>query len=572
MMWGHRDARHLHPKPSWAHPGGPVGREDIVSRQFVAPVWALAGLLVWPADASAVDAVTKASPASVPADTAQRILWITGNGFAPGDQVAISGDGITEIAAPVVVPEAMRMDGGRGDGIRYTIGVAAGASSGRRDITVTGFDGTSATGAGLLEITGGGVAPPTQPPTAPPTGASPDMGNMPGTEPALPSGVDVVTRASPTAGAQGEQVNLWVVGRTFTDGVTVTFSAPGMGPALVDGLPLPLSVVRNAPSEEKLDGIQFFLRISPDTPVGPVDITVTGPDGTSATGAGVFNVLRPGDLPPPVAGAGNADTIAGASPPGFRAGRNISLWIWGRDFEPGAQVIFSNPGIHPYSDFEVVNEAGNYDGADGIRAFLLVNADVPPGPIDVTVRNPNLSQVTRQGLVQVVGDDGAGAGGAGGGGGLPVEPCLPDTTSIADIVAVQPVEALRNSPLPLTIIGHGFACGATVVISGGGLRAPQGSAPRILRDAVDPTLTTLQWDLEVDEAARFGPRDVTVVNPNNSSKTLPGAFEIVETLSGDGGVDEKGASISACAFVPGSRTSAPLWLAGLLLLGRRRRR
>lgn len=545
-----------------------------MSRRFIVPACVLAGLWAFPAASWAVESVTAVSPASVAAGAAQKTLWISGTGFARGDRVTISGDGITEIAAPAFVPEAMRPDGGQGDAIRYTIGVAAGATSGRRDVTVTAFDNTTATGVGLLEITGGAVAPPTQPPTAPPTGASPDMGAMPGTEPAPSGGVDVVTRASPTAGAQGEQVNLWIVGRTFTDGVTVSFSAAGMGPALVDGLPLPLSVVRNAPSEEKLDGIQFFLRISPDTPVGPVDITVTGPDGTRATGSAVFNVLRPGDLPPPVAGAGNADTIAGASPPGFRAGRNVSLWIWGRDFEPGAQVIFSNLGIHPYSDFEVVNEAGNYDGADGIRAFLLVNADVPPGPIDVTVRNPNLTQVTRQGLLTVVGDNGAGAGAAGGaGGGVPVEPCLPETTSIADIAAVRPVEVLRGSPLPLTIIGHGFACGATVVISGGGLRAPPGSTPRILRDGVDPTLTTLQWDLEVDEAARFGPRDVTVVNPNNSSKTLPGAFEIVETLSGDGGVDEKPAGISACAFVPGSRASGPLWLAGaLLLLGRRRRR
>lgn len=532
--------------------------------------------------ARAVDVVTKASPPSVAAGTAQKILWITGNGFAAGDRVALSGDGITELAAPVVVPEAERADGGRGDGIRYTIAVDAAATLGRRDVTVTGADGSTATGAGLVEVTGGGPAPPTMPPSNP----VPDAGMPPGPgtnpDPPVPDpsgGVDVVTRASPLHGAQGEQVNLWIVGRTFTDGVTVTFSAPGMGPALVDGLPLPLKVARNVPSEaQKMDGIEFYLRISPETPVGPVNITVTGPDGTSATGNALFTVIEPGAIPPPVPGMGQADVIAGASPPAFRAGRNVSLWIWGRDYEPGANLVFSDPGLHPYSPFEVVQDAGNYPGYDGIRAFMLVDTNVASGPIHVTVVNPNGSQVQSlghaypNGLFQVVGNDGPGAGAGGAGG--DVEPCLPETAVVEDIAAVEPAEALRGSPLPLAIIGHGFACGATVVISGGGLRAPAGSTPRILRDAADPTLTTLRWDLEVTEDARFGPRDVTVVNPNNSSQTLAEAFEIVEELSGDGGDSGgKAGNISACRAAPGLGASLPGWaLLVLPLVVRRRRR
>jgi hypothetical protein len=549
--------------------------EVLVSRFRLLRLGVLGLALGLPTAAGGVDSVTRASPASVAANTAQKIIWITGTGFAPGDRVTISGNGISEIAAPVVVPEAERMDGGRGDGIRYTIGVAPDAASGRRDITVTGFDGTTATGAGLLEVTGGAA-----PPTAPPTGA-PDMGvappTAPGTEPPdLPSGgVDVVTRASPIHGEQGEQVNLWIVGRTFQDGATVHFSAAGMGPALVDGLPLPLKVVRNVPSEaEKLDGIEFYLRIGPDTPVGPVDITVRGPDGTEATGRSLFTVVETGGIPPPVPGAGVADTISGASPPAFRAGRNVSLWIWGRDFEPGADVQFSQPGIRRYSPFEVVNEAGNYAPLDGIRAFLLVDGNVPPGPVDVTVVNPNGSQVTRPGLVEVVGTGGGAA--AGGSAGEDVEPCLPATTPIESIDLVTPAEVLRDSALPLTIIGRGFACGARVALSGGGLRAPAGSTPRIIRDAADPGATTLRWDLEVTADAAFGPRDVTVVNPDNSTKTLVAAFSVVETLSGDGGVGggEKSAGISACAQRPGSTGGGALGclVAALGLAAVRRRR
>jgi hypothetical protein len=128
----------------------------------------------------------------------------------------------------------------------------------------------------------------------------------------------------------------------------------------------------------------------------------------------------------------------------------------------------------------------------------------------------------------------------------------------------------------LTIIGRGFACGARVALSGGGLRAPAGSTPRIIRDAADPGATTLRWDLEVTADAAFGPRDVTVVNPDNSTKTLVAAFSVVETLSGDGGVGggEKSAGISACAQRPGSTGGGALGclVAALGLAAVRRRR
>lgn len=87
----------------------------------------VAATLLWAADAAAVDAVTGASPPSRPAGTAEVDIWITGRGFAPGATVSISGGGVSEVEAPTVVPEAQRVDGGRGDGLRWTISVAADA-------------------------------------------------------------------------------------------------------------------------------------------------------------------------------------------------------------------------------------------------------------------------------------------------------------------------------------------------------------------------------------------------------------------------------------------------------------
>lgn len=543
-----------------------------MSSRHLAQAGLFAATLSAPFAACAVDAVTGVSPSQVQAGTAQRILFIEGSGFAPGVSVQISGNGFTPIAAPAFVPEAMRADHGVGDAVRYTVAIDAAATSGRRDVTVTGPDGTSATGVGVLEVVGGAAPPPSSPPSV-----APDMGVAPPTAPPseLPppsGGVDVVTRASPPTGVQGEQINLWIVGRTFQDGDLVAFSGGALGPAAVNGQALPIKIVKAAPSEDgKLDGIEYYLRIGLDAQLGPIDITVTGPDGSAATGRGVFTVLAPGELPPVQPGAGVADTITGASPAAFRRGRNVSVWLWGRDFDPGAEVSFSQPGIHPYSPYEVVPEAANFPGFDGIRAFLLVDSNVPEGPVDVTVRNVNGTQVTRPGLLQVF----AQGGGAEGMPGPTVDACLPDTTSIGEIAAVEPHEVLRGSPLPLSIVGYGFACGAKVLIDGGrGLSAPGGSVPHILRDASDPLLTTLRWDLAVDADAALGPRSVTVVNPNNTSRTVAEAFEIVEELSADGGT-EKARGISACTVAapsPRGFGAQGLALAGLAALAARRRR
>jgi len=542
--------------------------------------WAclVAGAL-WAAEAAAVDAVTGASPPSRPAGTAQATLWITGRGFVPGATVSISGAGVSQIAAPIIVPEAERVDGGRGDGIRWSIAVAADAQQGPRDVTVTGPDGTMATGRGIFTIGGVAPAPPTQAPTQAPTAPGSEAPSAP--EPAPPTGVDVVTRASPAYGAQGEQVNLWIVGRTFVDGTRVEFSQAGLRPAEAEGFgELPLKIVRNVAAENgKADGIQYFLQIGQDTPVGQVDITVIGPDGSRATGRGLFEVVAPGAMPLDP-GMGNVDVVTGASPAAFRAGRDVSLWVWGKGIASGAQLEFSRPGIAPYAPYEAVPEAGNYPGFDGLRAFLLVEANVPAGPVDVTVVNPNGTRATGAGLLTVVGpgEPLPGAGEAVD----EVGTCLPPETTVEEITRVVPKQVRPGSPLPLAIVGRGFACGASVLIAGGGLQASAGTAPRIVRSVADPMATTLYWDLEVLADARLGPREVTVVNPNNSSKRVVSAFEVVDVVTETGldagvdRVDSRSGGVRACSARPASARSAGASIAlitvGLLASRSRRRR
>ncbi len=527
-------------------------------------------LLSLPLPALAVDAVTGASRREQQAGT-DAAIWITGRGFDPGATVSISGDGLMQTADPAIVPEAERVDGGRGDGITYRFSIDRNASPGPRDITVTGGDGSSATGVGLIEI----VAPdPNQPPpdpdAAPPPAGDPDAGAPPpnpgadaGEDPPPPQGqpgeVDIVTRASPSAGEQGAQVNLWIVGRSFSPGLTVTFSNPALGPAEFEGQPIGAEVVRAAESEQQMaDGIQYFLRIPSDADPGQVDITVTNPNGTSATGQGIFRVLRPGEIPPPEPGAGDLDGITGASPRAGRAGHNVSLWLWGEGFETGAKVRFSSPAIQPYAEAEVIKNSTSHPGYSGMRLFLQVDGSALPGPVTIVVTNPNGTSVEAAGLFEIVED-------AAGGGGAYVEdggPCPDVLTSIEAISRVTPDRVEPGEAVSLTIEGRAFACGASVRIGGGGLEAV--GEPRLVRSAEDPALTALIWDIQVKPDATPGSRDVTVINPNNSSKTLESAFLVVGS---EVGAEQTGTAF--CRATP-ARDVAPWALICLLALRRRR--
>ena len=537
-----------------------------------------ATLLCLPSVAGAVDAVTRASRDALPAGTVDAAIWLTGRGFAEGATVSISGDGVTENAAPDVVPEAERIDGGRGDGITYRFALAANATPGTRNITVANPDGASATlenGFTVLPAEPGVVDPP--PMGAPDAGMGipPDPGNV---DPPNPGGmnppapgvdgrVDLVSRASPNFGEQGAQLNIWVVGRSFTAQSQVSFSVPGLVPALYLGAPLPIEVVPLAESEQgAADGIIYFLRIPPDAPVGQVDITVTNADGSSATGAGIFRVVAPGQVAPPVPGDGDVDGISGASPRAVRSGRHVSLWVWGKGFDTGASLTFATPGINAYANPEVVKVSQSHPGFSGLRNFLVVDASTPPGPVRLTVTNPNGTSAVADDILTVVGAAGGGGGFApgqdavGDGG-----PCPDEVTFIESVDRVVPDEIEQGESVNLAITGRSFACGASVVIPGGGIKALD--SPRLVRtDPADPASTTLFWQIELTEDAKATPRDVTVVNPNNSSKTLVGAFEVVEVAS----AKKEG---FRCTTVPGDPSSQWPWFAwlGAVVLRRRGR-
>ena len=529
--------------------------------------WWLPALVLTTSPALAVDSVTSASRREQPAGAPNAALWIVGRGFVDGVQVSISGEGIAANGEPDVVPEAERIDGGRGDGINFRFSIAPDAPLGPRDITVTGPDGTMATGRGLIEVVPGA---PVDPDPMDPDPMDPDPMDPEPPDPVVPAPqqgvVTEITRASPRAGEQGAQVNVWIAGRSFADGLDVKFSQPGIGPASFRGEALAYGIVRNAESEGgTYDGIQYYMRIAPETPVGPIDITVTGQDGSNATGRGLFSVVAPGEAPPPVEGAGNADEITGASPRAVRAGRNVAVWMWGKGLAEGATVTFG-PGVELVAPSEVVVEAQNNPGYAGVRNYLKIAANAPDGPVAVTIRNPNGTEATHPDLFEIV--PAAGGGGPGGGGVNPGAvgdggPCPDDTTSIEALTRVVPAVLEPGTTVNVAIVGRAFACGANIIIPGGGL-TPVGE-PRLVHDADDPLLTTLFWKLSVAADAPPGTRDVTVINPNNTSKTLPGAFTV-----GTGSAQSANTGVAFCHAAPGT-PGAGGWILALSLLLLRRR-
>jgi len=454
-------------------------------------------------EAGAVDGITGASRPiqGVPNPNAQ--LWITGLGFVPGSTVSISGDGIMETEPPTVILEGDRNDSGRGDGIVYLFSIAADAMPGTRNVTVISPDGRTVTSENAIELV-------------------PDMNAMMPVPMPPSTVVDRVSRASPAYVTRGEQVNLWVVGETFTPGVMLTFGNPGLGPALLNGEPIPQEVFPNAASEAgNLDGIQYFMRVAPDAPLGISDITVTGTDGSTATGRQLIEVLRSGARPPAGGNGGPVDAVTGASPRAAYLGRNVSLWIWGEGFEPNATVTFSNPKIQNYTPPEVVEVSQSHPGYSGIRNFLIVAQDAPLGPVDITVTNPGGAPRTASGLFEIVDGDGQ----VGGSGAVSDQgDCPDDRTSVAALTRVTPDTLPIGRKVRLAIEGQAFACGAQVRIDCCGIKAHD--QPRLVRDAANPFNTTLYWTVEAEQSAELGARSLTVINPNNTSKNLENAIQV----------------------------------------------
>jgi len=208
----------------------------------------------------------------------------------------------------------------------------------------------------------------------------------------------------------------------------------------------------------------------------------------------------------------------------------------------------------------VVEVSQSHPGYSGIRNFLIVGQDAPLGPVDITVTNPGGASRTESGLFEIVEGDGQ----VGGSGAIAdIGDCPDDRTSVAALTRVTPDTLPIGRKIRLAIEGQAFACGAQVRIDCCGIKAHD--QPRLVRDATNPFNTTLYWTVEAEQGAEMGTRGLTVINPNNTSKSLDNALRITPEpkVVLEGGCDQMG-------------TAPPAgWIWAMLIMGlglRRRHR
>ena len=99
-------------------------------------------------------------------------------------------------------------------------------------------------------------------------------------------------------------------------------------------------------------------------------------------------------------------------------------------------------------------------------------------------------------------------------------------------MAADPGRVAVGQETDLRIYARGLACRASFILYGGGIEVI-GDTP-VYQDQSDPALRFFQLRVRVNRFAPLGPRKVTILNPNGSSKTKEGVFTVVVGANGTG--------------------------------------
>lgn len=433
---------------------------------------------------------------------------------------------------------------GRGDRLVFTARASGSAPTGACNVTVSS-GGMERTKFAALNIRpGSGTTTPNPEPVEDPNDvANPGNGGGGGSLyddlPEREAGrINIITRASPPKGEKGGQVNLWIEGREFPSDVTIKFSGVGENDILpapnINGELDPPQIYRNtSDTNGEMDGILYYIRISAVAEeTSNVSITLSSPSSGSYTQDNVFEIVPEGQgFIFDDQGAEDIEAVTSASPRAVRAGRNVAMWILGEGFNINSEIEYSNPALSQVIDSEVVINAQNAPGYDGIRSYLLVPPTAPPGMVSVTVTNPNGTSQQGIDLFEVVPPANLEGGPIEGGGGS----CVDDETDpiVSEIVLSSPSELYLGQETELRIYARGIACRAIFLLYGGGVEIL--TEPQVFQDTSDPTLRFFKMNVKVNVNAPLGPRSVTLINPNGSSKSREDAFTIVAGRGGAAG-------------------------------------
>ncbi|MBU0672339.1 MAG: IPT/TIG domain-containing protein [Candidatus Margulisbacteria bacterium] len=364
-------------------------------------------------------------------------LTIAGNNFQVGPWtpglVSFSGSGITVNSVT------------RGS-LTVNISVAASAATTSRDITITNIDGTSDTLTSAFAVT------------------------------ALPT----ITSVYPPALTQGTTSDLAISGTGFQAGIAtaeVVFSLPGI---TVN------SLVVNGDNS-----LSVNVTIASGAAAGTGNITVTNPDGGSATGSSIFSISPFGVTPP---------SITSLSPGSGEQGQTYNVTISGSNFHANPTVIFGNGGV-------TVNTVA-FNSASSLTANISISAAATTGARTVTVRNTD--------------DSGIG--------------------SLANAFRVKAPGTLDPNIISITP-GFGYAGGTKFFLTGEAFQdgatvsfTPSASATSIAPFSTDNIVvnsvefvsaTSLRIDATISSTTATGLWNVNVINPDGGGDTLGGGFEVM---------------------------------------------
>ncbi len=275
-----------------------------------------------------------------------------------------------------------------------------------------------------------------------------------GTQPGVPS----VTGLDPVSGSTAGGTSVVITGTDLAGATGVVFgSVPG--------------------TDVTVDSATQITVVSPAGDVGPVDVRVTTPSGTSAVVAeGVFTYVEPEPGVPSVTGL---DPVSGSTAGG------TSVVITGTDLAGATGVVF---GSVPGTDVTV----------DSATQITVVSPAGDVGPVDVRVTTPSgTSAVVAEGVFTYV----------------EPEPGVPSVTGL------DPVSGSTAGGTSVVITGTDLA-GATGVVFG--------SVP-----GTDVTVDSATQITVVSPAGDVGPVDVRVTTPSGTSAVVAeGVFTYVEPEPG----------------------------------------
>ena len=258
---------------------------------------------------------------------------------------------------------------------------------------------------------------------------------------------------------------------------TVTEVSPGSGPpkggteltVLGIGFQLGATLTVNgipATDVTVVDSSTITARTPESAVFYPVDVTVTNPDSQSDVLDNVFTYEEP-----------QVERISEIVPDTGSAEGGEAVIVKGRDFVAGAVMSFNG---RPATQVEVLNPTT-------IRVVIPAG---PIGPVPVNVRNPGEDAITVRGAFAYV------------------------DRAPRVVESVRPSKGPSGGGTRITIIGSGFAPGATVDIGG---------SPARQVDVVSTTRITARTP-----AGDLGTADVAVRNPDVPAAILPDGFTYLE--------------------------------------------